>query len=317
MNKRRLALSAATVAAAAGAFLFTGRTARKAEALVPRDGRMVEVDGQQLHVAEQGAGPPLLLIHGLGGQMRNFGLDLIEDLARDYRVIRVDRPGSGYSPRAAGTAAGLGTQGRLIAGLIDRLGLEKPWLVGHSLGGALALTIAVLHPDKVGGLLLIAPASQPVVVTELSKAFKRLMVPPWIRATIAHSVAIPMSILNSKAVLGEVFKPEAVPANFAIAGGGALALRPSAFIGASADLAEALTGMTEVVSGYGGLKMPTNILFARGDAILDYRVHGERTASEIPGARLTLVEGGHMLPFTQGDGTARWIRHAIEGGGRG
>ncbi len=313
MSKGRWAIGAATVAAAAGALFFTARTARKAEALVPRDGRMIEVDGQQLHVAEIGAGPPLLLIHGLGGQMRNFGPDLIDDLARDYRVIRVDRPGSGYSPRDAGTAADLRTQSRLIAGLIDMLGLQKPWLVGHSLGGALALTIAVLHPDKGGGLLLIAPATQPVEPTALPKAFKGLMVPPWMRAMIAHSIAVPMSILKSKAVLGEVFKPEAVPTDFAIMGGGALSMRPAAFIGASADLAEALTNMMEVVAGYGGLKIPTHILFARGDAILDHRIHGERTAGEIPGARLTLVEGGHMLPFTQGRETARWIRRAIEG----
>ena len=317
MNKGRWAVGAATVAAAVGALFFTARTARRAEALVPRDGRMVDVEGQQLHVAEAGAGAPLLLIHGLSGQMRNFGPDLVDDLARDYRVIRVDRPGSGYSPRKAGTAADLRTQAKLIVGLIDRLELEKPWLVGHSLGGALALTIAVLYPDKVGGLLLIAPASQPVISAELSKVFKGLMVPPSMRAAIAHSIAVPMSILKSKAVLGEVFSPEAVPADFAIAGGGALGLRPSTFIGASADLAEALTNMTEVVARYRDLAIPTHILFARGDAILNYRVHGERTTAEIPGARLTLVEGGHMLPFTQGRATARWIRDAIEGGGLG
>jgi pimeloyl-ACP methyl ester carboxylesterase len=110
----------------------------------------------------------------------------------------------------------------------------------------------------------------------------------------------------------EVFKPEPVPEDFAIAGGGALGMRPSAFIGASADLAEAGTDMAEVVAGYAQLKVPTHLLYARGDALLNYRIHGERTAREIPGARLTLVDGGHMLPFTQGLETARWIRHSIE-----
>ena len=87
MKKGGLAVGVATTAAVAGALFFTARTARKVEALVPRDGRMVEVDWQQVHIAEEGAGPPLLLIHGLGGQIRNFGRDLIDDLARDYRVI--------------------------------------------------------------------------------------------------------------------------------------------------------------------------------------------------------------------------------------
>lgn len=314
MKKGGLALGVATAAAAAGALFFTARTARKVEALVPRDGRMVEVDGQQVHIAEEGAGPPLLLIHGLGGQMRNFARELIDDLARDYRVIRVDRPGSGYSPRAAGTSASLRTQANFIAGLIDKLGLEKPWLVGHSLGGALALTVAVLHADKVGGLLLIAPASQPAA--EVSKAFKRLMVPPRLRGVIAHSIAVPMAILTSNAVMSEVFRPEPVPEDFAVAGGGALGLRPSAFIGASADLAEVGRGLEDVLAGYGALTLPTHILFARGDALLDYRLHGEITAREIPNARLTLIEGGHMLPFTRPRETARWIRQSIEGRAR-
>ena len=312
MNKGRLAFGAATVAAAAGALFFTARTVRKVEALVPRDGRMIEVDGQLLHVAEEGAGPPLLLIHGLGGQMRSFGRDLIDDLARHYRVIRVDRPGSGYSPRDIGTAADLHTQARLMAGLIAELGLEKPWLVGHSLGGALALTIAGLYPDAIGGLLLIAPASQPVAAAQVPRVFKGLMVSPRMRRAIAHSIAVPLSILRSKAVLAEVFRPERVPADFAVAGGGALGMRPSAFIGASADLAEAGTDMASVVARYADLKLPTHILYGRGDAVLDFRLHGEQTADEIPGARLTLVDGGHMLPFTQGIETARWVRKSIE-----
>ena len=314
MKKGRLAVGVATAAAAAGALFFSARTTRKVEALVPRDGRMIEVDGQQVHVAEEGAGPPLLLIHGLGGQMRNFGRDLIDDLARDYRVIRVDRPGSGYSPRAASTSADLRTPANVIVGLIEKLELEKPWLVGHSLGGALALTVAVLYADKVGGLLLIAPASQPEAA--VAKAFKGLMVPPQLRGLIAHSIAVPMALLRSKAVIREVFRPEPVPKDFAVAGGGALGLRPSAFIGASADLAEAEAGLEDVLAGYGALNLPTHILFARGDALLDYRLHGEVTARAIPGAQLTLVEGGHMLPFTRPRETAGWIRQSIEGGAR-
>ena len=206
MKKSSLAVGAATVAAAAGALLFTKRTTRKVEALVPRDGRLVDVAGQRVHVAEVGNGPSVLLIHGLGGQMRNFGPELVADLARDYRVIRVDRPGSGYSPREAGVAADLPTQAKLIAALIDQLGLDRPWIVGHSLGGALALTTAVLFPGKVGGLLLIAPASQPVASGEVSKAFKGLMVPPRLRSAIAHSIAVPMSILGAKTVLAQVWK---------------------------------------------------------------------------------------------------------------
>lgn len=305
----------ATGLAVAAAALFTARTTRKVEAAVARDGTMIEVGGHQLHVAEEGSGPPLLLIHGLGGQMRNFAPALVKDLARDYRVIRVDRPGSGYSPRTSGEAANLKSQARVIAALIEQLGLERPTIVGHSLGGALALTLAVEHSEKVGWLLLIAPATQ--LIGQVPEAFRGLQVPPAMRRMIGLTIAVPMATMMSRTVLEQVFRPEQVPDNFAIAGGGALGFRASAFEGAAADLAEAEADMDGVLDGYTQIKVPTAILFGRGDAILDFRVHGERTATQIPGAQLTLVEGGHMLPFTQPLETARWIRQSLTGSANG
>ena len=301
--------AAATGIAVAAVSLLTARSTRNAERTVPQDGEIIDIDGQPLHVAQEGAGPPLILIHGLGGQMRNFAPALVADLARDYRVIRVDRPGSGYSPRARGQSANLPAQAKVIAGLIDKLGLDKPTLVGHSLGGALSLTVAVLHPDKVGRLLLIAPAAQ--LIGTVPPAFKGLQVPPAMRRMIGMTIAVPLAHLTADATLEQVFRPEPVPDTFLSEGGGALGFRPAAFEGASADLAEAEEGMAEIVAGYGALRMPTAILYGREDNILDYRMHGERTVDEIPGATLTVVDGGHMLPFTQPEMTAAWMRKAL------
>ena len=302
---------AAAAAAIGGAMWFTSKTAREVESLVEQDGRIIEVLGNRLHVAETGAGPPLLLIHGLGGQMRNFGPDMIKDLARDYRVIRVDRPGSGYSERALGATANLRAQADVMAGLIDALGLEKPTLVGHSLGGALSLATAVYHPGTVGRLLLIAPLTQ--VSGVVPKAFKGLLIPASLRKMIGMTIAVPIATLTAKQTMELVFRPEPVPSDFAIAGGGALGFRPSAFEGASADLHAVEEDLAEIVAGYPKISVPTAILFGREDAILDHDAHGQITATQIPGAKLTSVKGGHMLPFTQQAETARWVRDAIEG----
>ncbi len=309
-----IASGALTAAAAAigGAMWFTASTARKVESVVKRDGRLIEVLGNQLHVADEGSGPPLLLIHGLGGQMRNFGPDLVKDLARNYRVIRVDRPGSGYSERPSGATANLRAQADVIAGLIDALELEKPTLIGHSLGGALSLATAVYHPNKVGRLLLIAPLTQ--VSGTVPKAFKGLMIPAPLRKMVGMTIAVPLATLTAHQTMELVFRPEAVPDNFAIAGGGALGFRPSAFEGASADLYAVEDDLAEIVAGYPSITVPTAILFGREDAILDHHAHGEVTAEQIPGARLTSVDGGHMLPFTQQAETAKWVRSSIEGG---
>lgn len=293
-----------------GASVFTVLAARRAEASVPMDGRIVTAGKYRLHVAEEGEGRPLLLIHGLGGQMRNFGRAMIANLARDYRVIRVDRPGSGYSPRLADGSAHLHDQADAIAALIDELELDKPVLIGHSLGGALSLATAVRHPTKVGALALIAPASQPV--EEIPEAFKGLMVPPGLIPLISWTLAVPLGIATRDKVLHEVFKPDPVPADFLVEGGGALGFRPVAFQGAATDIAHAREDSAEMLEGYAAIKIPVGILFGREDNLLDYRLHGELTASQIPGAKLTLTEGGHMLPFTAPEETARFVRSVIE-----
>jgi pimeloyl-ACP methyl ester carboxylesterase len=292
-----------------GAGLFSRRVARRAETDVPMDGRLVEAGGTRFHVTEQGQGRPLLLIHGLSAQLRSFAQAMVDDLARDYRVIRIDRPGSGYSPALPGGSQHLADQAEAVAALIDVLALERPVLVGHSLGGALALHIALRHPEKVGALALIAPATQPVET--VPEVFSGLMVPLPLAGLVARTIAVPLGLATRDAVLRQVFAPEPVPADFAIAGGGALALRPSNIEAATGDLQLARTDAEEMVGRYGALKLPVAILYGREDNILDYREHGEKTASAISGARLTLIEGGHMLPYTQPEKTAKWLRSAL------
>lgn len=87
--------------------LFSHRTTRRIEAFLPPSGRFVDVDGQRLHVRDQGSGPPLLLIHGLGGNLAHFNFGACAELSQHFRVVAVDRPGSGYSPRAADAPADL------------------------------------------------------------------------------------------------------------------------------------------------------------------------------------------------------------------
>jgi pimeloyl-ACP methyl ester carboxylesterase len=308
------ATAAATAFAAGllGAGFFTAFTARRAEAAVPMDGKLVKAGRFRLHVTDVGQGPPLILIHGLAGQMRNFAAPLLDDLARDHRVIRVDRPGSGYSPRLPSGRAHLSAQAEAIGALIDHLGLDKPVLVGHSLGGALSLAVAIRYPEKVGALALIAPATQPIEA--VPAVFKGLVVPPALLPLVAWTLAVPLGVAGKDKVLQQVFAPEPVPANFLVDGGGMLGFRPGNFQGAAADLADALGEADELVTNYPDLRLPVGIFYGRGDHLLDYRVHGEQTAAQIPGAKLTLTDGGHMLPFTQPEATARFVRSVLERG---
>jgi pimeloyl-ACP methyl ester carboxylesterase len=68
--------------------------------------------------------------------------------------------------------------------------------------------------------------------------------------------------------------------------------------------------MEGLVERYPTLSVPVGILYPRADNLLNAQLHGERTAAEIPGAEIELVEGGHMLPFTQPERTAAFVRRA-------
>ena len=296
-----------------GLALYSGLAARRAEAAVPRDGQLIEIGGDTIHYVDKGAGPPIVMIHGLGGQLRNFAIDVVDDLAADHRVILVDRPGSGYSVRGAGGSARLSAQAETIAAFIRRLGLERPLIVGHSLGGALALTIAIEQPDVVGALALIAPLTQ--VVEEPPPVFRALALEsPVMRGIVAWTIAVPLGTMNAEKTLHEVFAPDPVPLGFPTAGGGMLAMRPGNFYATSSDMVAINDDLPGVVERYASLSVPVSILYGRGDNLLDYRLHGETAAGQIPGARLTLVEGGHMLPFTAPEATIAFIRAAAAAG---
>lgn len=303
---------AAIAAAAVGSQLYNRSVKRKAELAVPPDGSFIQIDGNRLHYVDRGPrdAPAIVLIHGLAGQMRNFGEALLEDLERDWRLILVDRPGSGWSTRAPRASSSLWQQADTIARFIRALGLERPAIVGHSLGGALALTLASEHPDVVSRLLLICPLTQDE--RTVPQAFKGLEIrSALMRRIVANTIAVPIALATQEKALRQVFGPEPVPPEFGSEGGGFLALRPEGFYESSSDLVALEDQLPLLVQRYHNIKVPVRILFATGDQLLDPRRHGVDTAAQLPECRCDLVEGGHMLPFTQPEMTARWIRSAL------
>lgn len=291
----------------AGLVLFTANTARKIEAGFKPSGKFMDVDGQRIHYVDKGQGPPIVMIHGLGGNLLNYSYALADRLAKDHRVILVDRPGSGFSVRPKGMPANLKAQAATLAKVMRNLKLERPVLVGHSLGGALSLTIAMDHPDCAGAVALIAPLTQ--VRTEVPPVFKGLDVPsPLMRTILGWTLATPMSIINREKVLGVVFGPEAVPADFAIRAGGVLGLRPIAFYNTSTDMLEVAADMPAVMATYPSISYPVGMLYGRGDMLLDYKLDGEGMKAVCPQLDLRVIEGGHMLPLTAPDACEKLIR---------
>ena len=117
-------------------------------------GAYAQVNGINLYYETHGAGRPMILLHGGLGSGEMFG-PILPALAADHQVVAVDLQGHG---RTADIDRPLDIRLMAddIAALIDHLGLEKPDLVGYSLGGGVAFWTAVKHPDKVGKLVMAA-----------------------------------------------------------------------------------------------------------------------------------------------------------------
>jgi pimeloyl-ACP methyl ester carboxylesterase len=291
---------------------WSAYVARKTEEMVPADGQFAEVPGARLHYVDSGPrdAPVIVMIHGLMGQLRNFSHSLSERLASDHRVILIDRPGWGHSS-IEGMRPGIVAQAGMIAALIEQLGLDQPLLVGHSMGGAVSLALALEHPELVRGLALIAPLTQPV--TSVPKPFAALLAPSPLRPAIAWLVAVPAGTLTGPKAAQAIFAPDPVPADFGTRGGGALSLRPKSYMAGSFEIRGAPAEMARIAARYGALRVPVAILYGRDDAVLDPALNGEKTAAEIPGATIELIHGGHMLPVTHAEQTEAWLRRMLAG----
>jgi len=293
----------------AGLVAFTALTARRVEKALPPRGKFLELDGARIHYLDKGSGPAILLVHGLGGQMGNFAYGVVERLMNEFRVVVIDRPGSGYSTRTSDDSAHLVAQAAYVAEFIRKLGLDRPLLAGHSLGGAIALRVALDHPETISGLALVAPLTH--VPPHVPEPFRPLDIDSkLVRRLLAWTVATPMGILRGARVLKQIFHPDPVPADFPIRGGGILGLRPRSFYNVSADLVAADADLDSMVERYPTIRVPVSILYGTSDNILDYRFHGEAMQSKIPQLQLKLVPGGHMLPVSAPSVTASFLRDA-------
>jgi pyruvate dehydrogenase E2 component (dihydrolipoamide acetyltransferase) len=119
----------------------------------------VEVGGRTLQYLKIGEGerPPVLLLHGYGGDINIwvFNQEALAEVGRT--VYALDLPGHGQSSKDVGEG-NLGSFVDAVAGFMDEMGIEKAHLVGHSMGGAVAGSFALAHPDRVASLVLIASA---------------------------------------------------------------------------------------------------------------------------------------------------------------
>jgi pimeloyl-ACP methyl ester carboxylesterase len=270
------------------------------------DERIAEVNGIELAYDEIGdaSGEPLVLIMGLAVQMIHWDVDFCEMLAdRGYRVIRFDNRDIGHStqidapvPGTARMLLGIGEPAYLLrdmaadtVGLLDHLGIETAHIVGASMGGMIAQTIAIEYPDRARSLTSVMSTT----------GNRRLGLPKWSAFG---------AILGRPGRTREEFIDRAMK-TFKVIGSPDYPMDEERFrelVGAAYDRGHhpagvarqmhAITRSGDRTKAHRRLDLPTLVLHGTADPLVRPAA-GKATARAIPGARLELVEGmGHDFP---------------------
>lgn len=125
--------------------------------------RAVDVDGCPVQVLEGGTGPTVLLLHGSGPGTTGSGAwaDTVQALAASWHLVAPDQAGFGGTPLPPGSRGGLRLWTEQAAGLMDALGAPSYAVVGHSMGGAVALALAAERPQQVTRVVAVSSMGAP------------------------------------------------------------------------------------------------------------------------------------------------------------
>lgn len=251
----------------------------------------ITIQGVPLAYADQGRGPPVVYLHGALTTLEEGLIGLSETLAPCRRLIAFDRPGHGSSGVGAGTGS-LWRQASLVREALAKLGVERPVMVGHSFGGAVAAAYGLAYADEVAGVVALAPIAFPEARLE-QMIFGLRAAPgcgPWLNA-----LAGPWDEMMLPALWRGMFLPQAMTGAFQARFPFAEAARRSQL---RADGEEALMMAGDLARSalrYGSASVRLRVVQGDRDTVVDPMRHGRLLAALWPDAAFVTLPGlGHM-----------------------
>ena len=301
-----LASAAATIAAMT---VYNVYRTRKAEREYPPSGQFVTVNGVRLHYIERGEGPPVVLLHGNVVTAEDFiSSEVLDLIAKRHRVIAFDRPGFGYSDRPHGSAWSAGTQADLIRDAFADLGINRPIVLGHSWGAAVALALGLNHPEAVRGLVLLSGYYYPTLRADV--LFSAPTAIPILGDLLRYSVSPFIGKLMLPLLLKGMFAPLPVPARFTKSFPRDMPVRPGQIRAQSQDGVAMIPVALSMRHRYKELSMPIVIMAGAKDRVVKDS-QAVRLHEEIPNSILRLIPGvGHMVHYAVPDEVARAVEEA-------
>jgi len=248
-------------------------------------------------LAPAATAPVIVLLHGVGANLADMRLALVDRLRARYRVIAVDRPGSGWSERRGGAQDGTPRrQAAVLHEILHKLGVTRPILLGHSWSGALVLLAPVAYsiPGRVAWFVKFASM-------------------PWLVEAYAHTLAVPTGLLMLDWGVSLVFAPETPPPNYVARASIRLGLRPTA----AASFIEDMAGLESIppsrIARYSQIAVPSVVIAGDRDHIVSTRHEAAVIARQLPHARLITLAGvGHMPQYAQPDRVVAAIAQLLD-----
>ncbi|HEX8233750.1 MAG TPA: alpha/beta hydrolase [Caulobacteraceae bacterium] len=267
-------------------------------------------DGRRLRVAQYGEGRPIVLIHGALVDGRDWLTGSAAALRDMGRLLVVDRPGHGGSTRPRFEADPHAQAAQLRAGL-RQIGVDRPVLVGHSLGAAVSLAFAADFPEEVAGLALVAPIAFPEVrpIEHGYLAPRAAPVAGPMLSALGRSTTDPAFWVTVRKLM---FSPQEPTAAWLAAFPASEVTRPEKLVAEGEDAAAMFPGSPGSVIAYDRITAPTVVLTGDRDKVADPNRHARPLSRRLAQAELREFEGvGHMLHHVRAEAVAGAVRDLL------
>jgi pimeloyl-ACP methyl ester carboxylesterase len=279
----------------------------------PTDVQFLELEGgYNIAYAEEGNGDQcLLMIHGLGSYLPAWNL-LVEELKSDYRCIRLDLPGYGLS-KGGDYAYDMSFFAQVVSAFAKAKKLENIVLVGHSMGGQIALTTAIQNLMEVKQIVLFAPAGIETFTTQEKQWFQQFYTPMVVKMATDEQI---------EKNFGLNFYGLQLPDNARFMYEDRLKLKgkPEAYDAYANMIPKCVMGMLneEVFGQLSGLTQAVLVMYGANDALIPNQLLHKgmtteeiavKVAEQIPNVKVELLEEcGHFVQWDQAKKSAELIK---------
>lgn len=261
----------------------------------PVIGQFILVDGKRLHYVKLGTGPPLVLLHGAGANLRNFTYSLTDQLQDDFTIYAFDRPAHGYSDIFDPMGDTLSEQARILTKGMQTLGVEYATVMGYSFGGSVAMAMALDYPNNIGTLLLVAAPIHTWPDESVSLTYRAAAL-PVIGPILMHTAYALLPGRYFAKSYASVFKPQSAPDGFLEHVGVGLAVQPRRFVANARQIVPLLPQIKTMIPRYDALTLPIEIIHGTADQSVgsEYHTRDFMDMQPRPNVHVTYIDGmGH------------------------